>query len=244
YGIARTYGIEVPALARVNGLVAPYKLLIGQTLSIPGKATRGPRASPVPSAGVAAQAEPPARGGPAPPTASVTVRVESLPPPPGGGGSPRGGEPSPGKEAPSAALTPHPAPPSAAPVQAVAQTNASIPRPPKRSGQPFLWPIPGKMLNRYGALGDGTHNDGINIAAPRGTPVRAALLIRHADNLLTAYAHHDTILVRRGDTVKRGQIVGTVGMSGGVGAPQLHFEVREGVKAVDPVPYLEPAPAA
>lgn len=113
------------------------------------------------------------------------------------------------------------------------------------------------MLNHYGSPGDGTYNDGINIAAPRGTPVRAAdngvvvyvgnelknfgnlLLIRHANNLLTAYAHHETILVRRGEMVKRGQVVGTVGTSGSVNMPQLHFEVREGVKAVNPVPYLE-----
>ncbi|MBM3582541.1 MAG: M23 family metallopeptidase, partial [Alphaproteobacteria bacterium] len=99
-------------------------------------------------------------------------------------------------------------------------------------------------------------NDGINIAAPKGAPIRAAesgtvayagnelrgfgnlLLIRHANGLVTAYAHADEILVKRGDTVSRGQIVARVGNTGGVPSPQLHFEVRQGRRAVDPEPYL------
>ena len=100
------------------------------------------------------------------------------------------------------------------------------------------------------------HNDGVNIAAPLGAPVLAAdngvvayagkeirgfgnlLLIKHDGGLITAYAHTDTLLVGRGDTVTRGQVIGKVGTTGGVDTPQLHFEVRQGTRAVDPKRYL------
>lgn len=125
--------------------------------------------------------------------------------------------------------------------------------------QPLLWPITGRLVGYYGSKKSGAYSDGISIAAPLGTPVKAAnngivvyvgsklksfgnlLLIKHTDNLLTAYAHHDHILVRRGEIVKRGQVVGTVGVTGNVRIPQLYFEVRRGVKAVDPVLYLKPS---
>jgi murein DD-endopeptidase MepM/ murein hydrolase activator NlpD len=106
------------------------------------------------------------------------------------------------------------------------------------------------------------HNDGINIAAPKGTPVRAAdngvvvyvgnelrgfgnlVLIKHADNWVTAYAHNETTLVSRGDKVKRGQAIARVGNSGSVAEPQLHFEIRQGTRAVDPMGLLDPQRAA
>jgi murein DD-endopeptidase MepM/ murein hydrolase activator NlpD len=96
----------------------------------------------------------------------------------------------------------------------------------------------------------------MNIAAPRGTPIRAAengevaydgdgikalgnlLLIRHADGFVTAYAHADSLLVKKGDIVRRGQVIARVGDSGGVAEPQLHFEIRQGAQAVDPQPLM------
>lgn len=128
--------------------------------------------------------------------------------------------------------------------------------PEARDDQTFLWPVTGKVVSEFGPLSDGLHNDGINIAAPRGTPVRAAengvvvyagnelrgfgnmLLIRHADGFVTAYAHNESLLVERGDTVERGQIIARVGSSGNVDSPQLHFEIRVGTDAVDPREYL------
>ena len=110
----------------------------------------------------------------------------------------------------------------------------------------------------FSATDGGTHNDGINIAAPLGTPVRAAdngvvvyagnelrgfgnlLLVRHADGWVSAYAHCDALLVKRGDQVKRGQVIARVGQSGSVAAPQLHFELRKGAEAVDPLGELGP----
>ncbi|MDA1309712.1 MAG: M23 family metallopeptidase [Proteobacteria bacterium] len=65
------------------------------------------------------------------------------------------------------------------------------------------------------------------------------LLIKHASGWTTAYAHADKLLVRRGDRVKRGQTIATIGSSGGVGRPQLHFELRQGSRALDPRQELE-----
>jgi murein DD-endopeptidase MepM/ murein hydrolase activator NlpD len=128
--------------------------------------------------------------------------------------------------------------------------------PAARSSGMFLWPVTGKVVSEFGPKADGLHNDGINIAAPIGTPVRAAengvvvyagnelrgfgnmLLIRHADGFVTAYAHNESLLVARGETVERGQIVARVGASGNVETPQLHFEIRQGTDAVDPRDYL------
>lgn len=115
-----------------------------------------------------------------------------------------------------------------------------------------MWPVNGKIISNFGPTANGLHNDGINIAAPRGTPVHAAengvvvyagnqlrgfgnlLLIRHADGWVTAYAHNDTLLVKKGEQVKRGQVIARVGSTGNVSSPQLHFELRKGTEAVDP----------
>jgi murein DD-endopeptidase MepM/ murein hydrolase activator NlpD len=131
-----------------------------------------------------------------------------------------------------------------------------FPDPPASAGNGFVWPVEGRVVSRFGAKGDGLFNDGMNIAAPRGAPVRAVdngivayagkeirgfgnlLLIKHEDGLITAYAHNEALLVARGDKVSRGQVIAKVGTSGGVESPQLHFEVRKGTRAVDPSAYL------
>ena len=120
----------------------------------------------------------------------------------------------------------------------------------------------GRVIAGFGPREGGLHNDGINIAAERGTQVRAAengvvvyagnelrgfgnlLLIKHADGWTTAYAHADKLLVRRGDRVERGQPIATVGQTGNVDRPQLHFEIRRGPRAVDPRDELGAARAS
>ena len=120
----------------------------------------------------------------------------------------------------------------------------------------FLWPVRGKILSGYGAQKGGLHNDGINIATARGTPVHAAadgaviyagnelrgfgnlILIKHANGWTTAYAHNDRLLVARGDAVKAGQVIAKAGSSGSVTSPQVHFEIRRGTHAVNPNDYL------
>ncbi|MFQ5953659.1 MAG: peptidoglycan DD-metalloendopeptidase family protein [Kiloniellales bacterium] len=132
-------------------------------------------------------------------------------------------------------------------------------RPPPRSGRPFLWPVSGRVISDFGAKDGGLHNDGINIAAPRGSFVRAAddgvvayagnelsgfgnlLLIKHADGWTTAYAHNEVLLVRRGDRVRRGQNIARVGSTGNIRRPQLHFEIRKGRDPVDPQKHLKTA---
>ena len=136
-----------------------------------------------------------------------------------------------------------------------APTRARVPQPPKRSGT-FSWPVNGKLISGYGPKEKGLHNDGVNIAAPRGTAVKAAengvvayagneirgfgnlLLIKHDGGWVTAYAHNDQLLVKRGDKVARGQVISKVGSTGSVSSPQLHFELRKGANAVNPEEYM------
>lgn len=123
-------------------------------------------------------------------------------------------------------------------------------------GGRFGWPLRGQVLSGFGSKADGVRNDGINIKAETGAPVHAAasgvvvyagnelrgfgelLLIRHTDGLTSAYAHNSELLVRRGQRVRRGQIIARVGQTGSVTSPQLHFEIRQGSQPVDPMQYL------
>ena len=113
----------------------------------------------------------------------------------------------------------------------------------------------GKVISGFGRRGTGVHNDGINILAEPGSPVKAAeggivvyagnelagygnlLLVRHPSGFVTAYAHNKKMLVERGDAVKQGETVALVGSTGDVDRPQLHFEIRKGDRAVDPKNY-------
>jgi murein DD-endopeptidase MepM/ murein hydrolase activator NlpD len=123
----------------------------------------------------------------------------------------------------------------------------------------FRWPVRGRVITSYGAKTNGKQNDGINVAVPEGTPVKAAedgvvaysgnelkgygnlILVRHANGYVTAYAHASELMVKRGDTIKRGQIIAKSGQSGEVGSPQLHFEIRKGSTPVDPLQFLNGA---
>ncbi len=183
---------------------------------------------------------------PAATPAEPVVVARELPPP--AGTAPAVAEP-----VVKAAILP---PPEAARDAARQRDLAAVEAPPL-SGEGFLWPVDsGAVISGFGAKPDGRRNDGINIAAPAGTMVRAAengivvyadedlaafgrmLLIRHADGYLTAYAHNEALLVTRGDVVSRGQPIAKVGRSGEVVEPQLHFEIRQGKSATDPVALL------
>lgn len=135
---------------------------------------------------------------------------------------------------------------------------APLTLPPPRAAARFVWPLKGKVISGFGPSGKGLHNDGINIAAVAGAQVKAAdngviayagnelkgfgnlLLIKHSDGWITAYAHNDKLLVKRGDEVQQGQVISTVGRTGNVDVPQLHFEIRQGTQSVDPMAHLEP----
>lgn len=133
---------------------------------------------------------------------------------------------------------------------------SALPPDSARAGERFLWPVEGPLLSRFGAKPDGRHNDGINVAVPVGSAVRAAqdgvvayagneiggygnlVLIRHRGGWMTAYAHNDSLLVRKGDAVRRGQVISRSGKSGRVSRPQAHFEIRRHGEPQDPLRLL------
>jgi len=185
----------------------------------------------------------PAVASPAAPAAAGTVASNSA------------GTPAAAAPATAPATT---APSASAPLVPPPQQPTEVAPPAPRGSGKFLWPVNGKVVSVFGLKDGGQHNDGINIAAPLGTPVRAAengvvvyagnelrgfgnlLLIRHADGWVSAYAHCDALLVKRGDQVKRGQVIARVGQTGAVSSPQLHFELRKSGQAVDPTAELGP----
>lgn len=126
--------------------------------------------------------------------------------------------------------------------------------------RPFIWPVQGPVSSAFGPRGKSFH-DGIDIAADDGTPVQCAadglviyadelrgygrlIIVRHAEEYATVYAHNSDNLVREGDKVKRGQVIARVGDSGRTTAPNLHFEVRRDNVARNPLAYLPPEVAA
>src|ERR1700733_7998943 len=225
--IARRNHISAGELARANRLDVGAKLKIGMKLNVPGKASAAvaPVAQPV-----VAQAAP-VSVPPATKVAALTTDPQQKA---------RLAQTSNVEEAPAAET----------PAKAADATGA-LPT--------FRWPVRGKVITGYGAKTNGKSNDGINLAVPEGTPVKAAedgvvaysgnelkgygnlVLVRHSNGYVTAYAHASELLVKRGDTIKRGQIIAKSGQSGEVGSPQLHFEIRKGSNPVDPLQFLNGA---
>jgi murein DD-endopeptidase MepM/ murein hydrolase activator NlpD len=223
--IARRNHVSPAELARANGIDPAAKLLLGIKLVVPAKTAAG--AQPA-LAGTA----PPAAGSVPPPTKTAAVTADSQ------------------QKARLAQATTAEDTPTETPLKAAEATGA-LPT--------FRWPVRGKVITSYGAKTNGKANDGINLAVPEGTPVKAAedgvvaysgnelkgygnlVLVRHTNGYVTAYAHASELLVKRGDTIKRGQIIAKSGQSGEVGSPQLHFEIRKGSSPVDPLQFLNGA---
>lgn len=239
YQIAQRYGAEPGTLVRLNRISPPYRLSTGQRLVLPsGAKAVSQTASNRPAA-------PRAGSRSARPSTSSNVR-----------------NPAPQRSARSTVTRPKTAPPprkvlpaERVEVKRAPSISASVkPPPPSRGG--FIWPVNGRLLSKFGALGKGLQNDGINILARRGTPVRAIqngvvaysgnelrgfgnlLLVKHAGGWISAYAHNDKLLVKTGQRVRRGQVISHVGSTGSVDKPQLHFELRRQNRAVDPERYL------
>ncbi len=152
----------------------------------------------------------------------------------------------------AAVETAKPAPEPARPAKEP-ESTASLPAQPAAPSAEFRWPARGRVISGFGGAGS---NEGINIAVPDGTPVKAAeggtvayagsevkgygnlVLIRHDNGYVSAYAHNGEIEVKRGQKVNRGQTIAKSGQSGNVTSPQLHFEIRKGSQPVDPMQYL------
>jgi murein DD-endopeptidase MepM/ murein hydrolase activator NlpD len=207
--IADQYGVREVEIIALNGMKPPYTLKSGQVLKIPARET----------------------GDAGTPTTGDYVRAgdRAVVPMP----KPKLSERA-AAEAPSANLT--------------APASSADPR--------FDWPVSGTVISGFGAGKDGLTNEGINIAVAEGTPVRAAasgtvryagnelrgygnlVLIEHSGGYVTAYAHNEVLTVKRGQTIKRGEVIARSGQTGNVKSPQLHFEIRKGTQSLDPRKYL------
>jgi murein DD-endopeptidase MepM/ murein hydrolase activator NlpD len=157
---------------------------------------------------------------------------------------------------PPRSAAPAPSQPTSLGPAAASETSVSVPAtPPAR----MAWPIRGKILVPYGAAAGGQKNDGIDIQAESGQPVKAAeggtvvyagsevahmgnlLLIQHPGGYITAYGNNDALLVNKGDEVKKGQTIAKAGSTGGATSPRVHFEVRRGgSRTIDPTTVLPP----
>jgi murein DD-endopeptidase MepM/ murein hydrolase activator NlpD len=236
--IARKNHISAAELARANGLEPSAKLKLGAKLTVPGAKTAAvaaPLAAPLAAAPVAAA---PVAAALQPVAAAPVVATKMA-------------AVAPAQSARMAQATTNiEEKPAETPAKA-AETTSSLPT--------FRWPVRGKVITSYGAKTNGKSNDGINVAVPEGTPVKAAedgvvaysgnelkgygnlVLVRHSNGYVTAYAHASELLVKRGDPIKRGQVIAKSGQSGEVASPQLHFEIRKGSSPVDPLQFLNGA---
>lgn len=223
YSISKKYNVDMTSLSRLNELEEPYALNVGQVLSLP--ASLGTASSYVADTG----------GGSSSYTYKKTAAKNNNK-----------------KTAVSNS-------------KKVASNKYSNKKIAKKSNQKkvsvyrkskFVWPVRGTVVSNFGLVGKGRKNDGINIKAATGTNIKAAdkgivayagnelkgfgnlVLIKHSDGYITAYAHIDKMYVKKGQKVLRGEKIATVGSTGSVNSPQLHFEVRAGKKAVNPRSYL------
>ena len=210
-------------------VAAPAPVKVAEKAPVPAKIAKAEPVKPVVSAPAPAQVAQVAK----PAKAVEPVKVASV--------------------APAKIVQPEPVKVSAAPSKEPESTGALTPAPALGTTAEFRWPARGRVITGFGGSGS---NEGINIAVPEGTPVKAAeagtvayagsevkgygnlVLIRHENGYVSAYAHNGDIEVKRGQKVTRGQLIAKSGQSGNVTSPQLHFEIRKGSTPVDPVPHL------
>jgi murein DD-endopeptidase MepM/ murein hydrolase activator NlpD len=217
--ISRHTGVKVTALAKANHIEPTKKLSVGEQLTIP---PGGHQVAAAPASAAPKVAEP--RTVPTEKikvASATTAQIVHV-----------------AKEEPRTTET----------VVKTAEPNGAMPS--------FRWPVRGRVIAGFGNKPNGTQNDGINLAVPEGTPIKAAddgvvayagnelkgygnlVLIRHSNGFVSAYAHASELLVKRGDTIKRGQVIAHAGQTGNVTSPQLHFEIRKGSTPIDPTQFL------
>ncbi len=212
YNISKRYNVDVNSLSKTNDISPPYSLAVGQRLQLPDSIVGG------------------------------EIHVASAAPAE--------------KSVWTSKKTSASASKKTAPVKKTITAENTYTPPTKNRKSKFMWPVRGSVISNFGPIAKGRNNDGINIKAAKGTAVKAAdkgtiayagnelkgfgnlILIKHDDGWVTAYAHNEKILVKKGQRVARGEKISTVGTTGGVASPQLHFEIRQGKKAVNPKSYL------
>jgi murein DD-endopeptidase MepM/ murein hydrolase activator NlpD len=239
-GIAGRYGISRAELMDANGITDPNRIREGQRLVIPG--------ANMPDRRMASLDEP---RGPVSRDVEPNYYEDNRYPEEMPTASVRRNQPAPAyedREGPNAYTPPGSANSNMASLDPSDNGSAN--------GQQFRWPVRGRIISGFGPKPNGERNDGINLAVPAGTSIKAAeagtviysgneiagfgnlILVRHAGGWVTAYAHASEIAVRRGDQVRRGQTIGYAGATGSVNSPQLHFELRRGSNPVNPMDYL------
>lgn len=217
YSISRLYQMDLNSLAQMNKIAEPYTLKPGQKLVLPAQIqiTKSESAPTAPKQDIKKDNK------------KDSKTTQSIPP--------------------------------TIPPKVVKKSTpiTALPKAAARSSNKFGWPLRGTILSKFGAKSNGLYNDGINIKTTRGAPVSAAengvvayagneikglgnlVIIKHADGWMSVYAHLDSILVDRGKKVAVGAKIGSAGRTGKVSTPQLHFEIRKGTKAFDPLKYLK-----
>ena len=241
YRLSRRYNVKIADLKRYNGISNPRALKPGMVLKVPGPGgADGTLSAPSTTSRVAAR----------------KVRTRPI------AGSPtllNGADAgkAPAQETKVAAVKPTTTTDAARRSGQSMTVRPSTTRNSIAGTSKLRWPARGRIISGFGKRNDGTHNDGINVAVPLGTNIHAAesgmvayagnelkgygnlVLIRHDNGWVTAYAHADKLLVKRGDRIRRGDVIAKAGKTGDVAQPQLHFEVRQGQKPVNPIPFMD-----
>ena len=239
YRIGKAYGVDHTTLARVNRIRDAREIQIGRRLFIPGARRLLPVKIITPiKKFTPAKAATPRTTRRAKPASPSTARAKTAP-----------------AKAPRAkASRPKASRPKAQQRKPARPKTRAARRPSRGSRQAFAWPVKGRVTGRFDSRPDSL-NDGINIAAPPGTPVHATLagqviyadqlrgygnliILRHRSGYASVYAHNRKNLVRQGQKVNRRQVIAEVGATGRAATPHLHFEIRRNNVARDPLSYL------
>lgn len=247
YGTSVAAAPAAPRTVRTEPVrVASSKVAVPDVKPVPSNVTKPREASAPATTGSIARATPPRRK---PETvAAAPTRVRAV------------AAETPAAPAPRKTVAAAPAPVAETPAETKVATAVAAPDTGSQAGDGeanrFRWPVKGRIISSFGMKPGGTRNDGINLAVPEGTEVRSVesgtviyagnelkgygnlVLVRHEDGWVSAYAHNSSLEVRRGDTVRRGDVIAKAGSTGSVTQPQLHFELRRGNKPVDPINYL------
>ncbi|MDD4616636.1 MAG: peptidoglycan DD-metalloendopeptidase family protein [Alphaproteobacteria bacterium] len=262
YSIAQDHNVSMREVIVLNDLKPPFEVRRGQSLMLPAGGSSFSGDLPPPTAAPMAPVEKTNLAPIMPPSVSsqeITPPVFSAPTNTAPASAPQSSAPG-MFGAQSSVVAEPPSQPTSIKQPAEEIPESAALTAPEIPSSSLKWPVQGPILSTFGPKGSGMNNDGINISAPKGSPVVAAapgtvvyagndmkgfgnlVLIKHQGDLVTAYAHLDRVLVKRDALVTQSDTIGTVGKTGNVPSPQLHFEVRQSGKPVNPQQVIKNAP--